>query len=146
MNQLSPAAHALLVGHHADPFNFLGPHYEGDQPVVRVFMPDATHVTVVFENGEESELPPVHESGLFAGPVARHDRRYRLRVRFDDNTVEMEDTYTASSRSSPTSTCTCSTKARICSSTTKLGAHPIVRLRGRRRIRRSMPRMRAASA
>ncbi len=93
MNQLSPAAHALLVGHHADPFNFLGPHFEGERPVVRVFMPDATHVTVVFENGEENELPRVHESGLFAGPVARHDRRYRLRVRFGDTTVEMEDTY-----------------------------------------------------
>ena len=42
--RLSPAAQAIIDGRHADPFNYLGLHTEGDEPVVRVFLPDARQV------------------------------------------------------------------------------------------------------
>ena len=41
---LSPDAHAVIDGRHADPFHYLGPHVEDDEPVVRVFLPDAAQV------------------------------------------------------------------------------------------------------
>ncbi len=93
MNELSPAAQALLGGYHADPFNYLGPHSEDDRPVVRVFLPTCTAVTVLHEAGDECELPRIHPAGLFAGPVARRDRRYRLRARFGNDVVVLEDPY-----------------------------------------------------
>jgi 1,4-alpha-glucan branching enzyme len=93
MNDLLPAVQALLGGYHADPFNYLGPHYEGDQPVVRALLPSATGVGVRYEAGDEYELPPIHPDGLFAGPVPRFDRHYRLTARFDGDTVVLEDPY-----------------------------------------------------
>jgi 1,4-alpha-glucan branching enzyme len=93
MEELSSDALAVLGGRHADPFHYLGPHFEGGRLVVRVFLPNATRVTVLHETGGETDLPRIHKDGLFAGPVARPDRRYRLRVRFGDDLVEMEDAY-----------------------------------------------------
>ena len=43
--------------------------------------------------GHVSELPRIHAAGLFAGPVEARDPHYRLRARFGDNEVEMEDAY-----------------------------------------------------
>jgi 1,4-alpha-glucan branching enzyme len=93
MEELSSDALAVLGGRHADPFHYLGPHFEGGHPVVRVLLPNATSVTVLHEAGDEVDLPRIHKGGLFAGPVARPDRRYHLRARFGDDLVEMEDAY-----------------------------------------------------
>jgi 1,4-alpha-glucan branching enzyme len=90
---LSPAAEAIVSGRHADPFNYLGPHFEDDAPVVRVFLPDAATVKVVDDAGQVSELPRIHEAGLFAGRVASGDQHYRLQARYGDREVEMEDAY-----------------------------------------------------
>ena len=90
---LSPAAEAIVSGRHADPFNYLGLHYEGDAPVVRVFLPDAATVKVIDDEGQVSELPRIHEAGLFAGRVASGDQHYRLQARYGDQEVEMEDVY-----------------------------------------------------
>jgi 1,4-alpha-glucan branching enzyme len=90
---LSPAAEAIVHGRHADPFNYLGLHFEGDAPVVRVFLPDAAAVKVVDDAGQVSELPRIHEAGLFAGRVASGDQHYRLQARYGDREVEMEDAY-----------------------------------------------------
>jgi 1,4-alpha-glucan branching enzyme len=90
---LSPAAEAIVSGRHADPFNYLGPHFENDAPVVRVFLPDAATVKVVDDAGQVSELPRIHEAGLFAGRVASGDQHYRLQARYGDREVEMEDAY-----------------------------------------------------
>ena len=46
MSSLSPEAYAVIEGRHSDPFHYLGPHVEGDVPVVRVFLPDAEGVAV----------------------------------------------------------------------------------------------------
>jgi 1,4-alpha-glucan branching enzyme len=90
---ISSAAQAIIEGHHHDPFNYLGWHHEGDEAVVRVFLPDASQVQVIDASGGISELPCIHEAGLFAGPVAAREPRYRLRARYGDNEVEMEDAY-----------------------------------------------------
>ncbi len=91
LSQLAPEARDIIAGHHADPFSYLGPHTEGDRAVVRVFLPDADRVVAVDEGGEH-ELARLDAAGLFAGPLdgAQH---YRLRARFGDNEVEMEDPY-----------------------------------------------------
>ena len=47
MTSLTPEAYAVIEGRHSDPFRYLGPHLEGDVPVVRVFLPDAEGVVVV---------------------------------------------------------------------------------------------------
>ena len=44
MTSLTPEAYAVIEGRHSDPFRYLGPHLEGDVPVVRVFLPDAEGV------------------------------------------------------------------------------------------------------
>ncbi len=89
----SPAAEAIVSGRHADPFNYLGLHFEDDAPVVRVFLPDAATVKVIDDTGRVSELPRIHEAGLFAGRVASGDQHYRLQARYGDREVEMEDVY-----------------------------------------------------
>ena len=72
---ISAAARAIVEGHHHDPFNYLGWHREGGKPVVRVFLPEASAVKVFDAAGHVSELPRIHDAGLFAGPVAARDQR-----------------------------------------------------------------------
>ncbi|MFL6928668.1 MAG: 1,4-alpha-glucan branching protein GlgB [Xanthobacteraceae bacterium] len=94
MTELSPAAFAIIGGYHANPFEYLGPHVEDDERVVRVFMPDAERVAIVDDIGHERELPLVHDAGLFAGPVDSTTlEHYRLRAKFGSNLVELEDPY-----------------------------------------------------
>jgi 1,4-alpha-glucan branching enzyme len=93
MKRLSTAALAVIGGYHSDPFQYLGPHAEGDAQVVRVFMPDAARVAIVDDVGRESELRLVHDAGLFAGPVETGTDHYRLRAQFGSDLVELEDAY-----------------------------------------------------
>jgi 1,4-alpha-glucan branching enzyme len=93
MADLDPAALAVIGGYHADPFSYLGPHVEGDRPVVRTYLPGAESVVVVNGAGHETVLPRIHESGLFAGAVPDPSRNYRLRAKFGESTVELEDAY-----------------------------------------------------
>ena len=93
MSPISASARAIIEGHHHDPFNYLGWHPEGEERVVRVFLPEASEVRVIDDTGEISILPRIHDAGLFAGPVAARDPHYRLRARFGNDEVEMEDAY-----------------------------------------------------
>src|SRR3954449_3006688 len=93
MNGLSPEAYAVIEGRHHDPFHYLGWHVENDTPVVRVFLPDAEEVKVVDEAGRESGLRRIHDAGLFAGRAPNGSQHYRVRARFGDRVVEMEDPY-----------------------------------------------------
>jgi 1,4-alpha-glucan branching enzyme len=93
MTRLSPQALAIIGGYHANPFEYLGPHVEDDEAVVRVFMPNAARVAIVDDVGRESELPLVHDAGLFAGPVDAATEHYRLRAQFGSDLVELEDAY-----------------------------------------------------
>ncbi len=91
MSDLSPIARDIVAGRHSDPFGYLGPHSENDATVVRVFLPDANRV-VAISDGHESELRRLDPAGLFAGPVV-DPKHYRLRARFGDDEVELEDPY-----------------------------------------------------
>ncbi len=91
MSRLSGAARAIISGRHPDPFHYLGPHTDGDQTVVRVFLPDAKEVTALGESREE-RLERLDPAGLFCGPLD-NPSRYRLRARFGDDVVELEDPY-----------------------------------------------------
>jgi len=93
MTDLSPEALAVIGGYHANPFEYLGPHTQDHERVVRVFMPNAARVAVVDDGGHESELPLVHDAGLFAGPAGAAGNHYRLRAQFGSDLVEMEDAY-----------------------------------------------------
>ena len=91
MSNLSNAARDILAGRHPDPFGYLGPHSEDDATVVRVFLPDANRV-VALSGAGECELPRIDPAGLFAGPVV-DPKNYRLRARFGEDEVELEDPY-----------------------------------------------------
>ncbi len=93
MTSLSAEALAIVEGRHSDPFHYLGPHLEGEEPVVRVFLPDAEEVVAIDEEGRHSELRRVHDAGLFTGHVSRSSPRYRLRARFGDRVVQFDDPY-----------------------------------------------------
>jgi 1,4-alpha-glucan branching enzyme len=85
---------ATVAGDHGDPFSFLGPHRGPEGPVVRAFLPGAKRVEVVSSSGGSlGELERAHPDGLFAGPVSKEDRSYRLRVAYPEAEVELEDPY-----------------------------------------------------
>ena len=91
MSELSVGAREIIAGRNADPFHYLGPHTEHDQTVVRVFLPDANRVFAISRNGER-ELERIDPAGLFAGPLD-DPAHYRLRARFGDREIELEDPY-----------------------------------------------------
>ena len=93
MSSLTAEAYAIIEGRHSDPFHYLGPHIEGDVPVVRVFLPDAEGVAIIDERGRSSDLRRIHDVGLFEGRLANGSCRYRMRVRYGDRQLEMEDPY-----------------------------------------------------
>src|SRR5207244_3086923 len=75
MSSLTSEAYAVIEGRHSDPFRYLGPHVEGDVPLVRVFLPDAEDVAIIDDQGHTNELHRIHDAGLFDG------RRHAMRVR-----------------------------------------------------------------
>ena len=93
MTKLSAEAYAIIEGRHSDPFHYLGLHTEGDQNVVRAFLPEASNVEAVGEHGETAPLTRIHDAGLFAGALPNGSKRYQLRARFGDNVVDLEDPY-----------------------------------------------------
>jgi 1,4-alpha-glucan branching enzyme len=93
MRSLTPEAYALIEGRHSDPFHYLGPHVENGSSVLRVFLPDAEGVAVIDEHGHESDLERIHDAGLFEGRFGNGARHYRLRARYGECEVELEDPY-----------------------------------------------------
>ena len=61
MTKLSAEAYAIIEGRHSDPFHYLGLHTEGDQNVVRAFLPEASNVEAIGEHGERAPLARIHE-------------------------------------------------------------------------------------
>src|SRR2546425_12334141 len=93
MTSLTPEAYAVIEGRHSDPFRYLGPHVENGSSVVRIFLPDAEGVALVDEQGHESDLQRIHDAGLFEGRLGTGPRHYRLRARYGQRQVEIEDPY-----------------------------------------------------
>ena len=62
--------------------------------MVRVFLPDAEDVKIIDEQGDSNRVCAAsHDAGLFAGRLSNGRSRYRVRARFGDREVEMEDPY-----------------------------------------------------
>jgi 1,4-alpha-glucan branching enzyme len=93
MKALSPEAIAVIEGRHADPFSYLGPHVDNGSAVLRVFLPDVQEVSALWDDGRSMPLDRIDAAGLFAGVRPEGASRYRLRARFRDAIVEMDDPY-----------------------------------------------------
>ena len=93
MTELTAEAYAIVEGRHSDPFHYLGPHHEHDRTVVRAFLPDASGVDAIDQQGEAAPLQRVHDAGLFVGTLRNGSGRYQLRARYGDKSVELEDPY-----------------------------------------------------
>ena len=63
------------------------------RPCVRVFLPERQRVVARRRRRRAANSPRIHDAGLFAGPVDGTRPHYRLRARFGDNEVELEDPY-----------------------------------------------------
>ena len=92
------AVNAVVTGDHPEPFDFLGPHEQGGNLVVRTFLPGAHSVKVTSATagyGDLGELSREHPEGLFAGAVAvEGSSSYRLRVEWESGEEsEIEDPY-----------------------------------------------------
>ena len=93
MSSLTQDAYAVIEGRHSDPFRYLGPHVEGNVSLVRVFLPDAEGVAIIDERGHQNELQRIHDVGLFEGRLTNGSQRYRVRARYGERQVEIEDPY-----------------------------------------------------
>jgi 1,4-alpha-glucan branching enzyme len=89
MTSLSPEARAIIELRHHDPFSYLGLH----NGTVRAFLPDAEKVEVLDSSGRGAPLRRIHEAGLFEGELPGDSRDYRLRARYGEHQVEIEDAY-----------------------------------------------------
>ncbi|WP_133646678.1 1,4-alpha-glucan branching protein GlgB [Paraburkholderia flava] len=85
---------ALVEARHPDPFSLLGPHRTDAGVVVRVLLPNASHVAVVARADGKllGNLSQIHPAGLFAGPIT-DDVPYRLKIDWHGTSQEIEDTY-----------------------------------------------------
>jgi 1,4-alpha-glucan branching enzyme len=92
-DSLPPEAYAIVEGRYHDPFQYLGPHSENGICVVRVFLPNASDVAVILDDGHIAPLARLHAAGLFAGPVPDGMSHYRLRAVYDGKIAELEDAY-----------------------------------------------------
>ncbi|MDF3075524.1 MAG: 1,4-alpha-glucan branching enzyme [Alphaproteobacteria bacterium] len=92
MTMLSPLAWAVIEGRAGDPFAYLGLHREDGRNVVRAFLPEARKVSVL-QDDRATELPRIHDAGLFAGPVPSSNADYRLRAEYDGGIAEFHDAY-----------------------------------------------------
>ena len=94
MYDVTPEALAIVGGYHADPFRYLGSHFEHGTHVVRAFLPGARAVHVRFKDDQEAQLRRIHDAGLFVGPVPSGARDYLLRARWHGpDFIELEDPY-----------------------------------------------------
>jgi 1,4-alpha-glucan branching enzyme len=50
-------------------------------------------VAVIDEQGHESDLRRIHDAGLFEGRLRNGSQHYRLRARYGERQVEIEDPY-----------------------------------------------------
>ncbi len=93
------AVNAVVTGDHPEPFDFLGPHEQGGDTVVRTFLPGAHSVRVTSgpdgRGADLGELSAEHPEGLFTGAVAvEGSSSYTLRVEWESGEEsEVEDPY-----------------------------------------------------
>ena len=88
---------ALVSGNYDDIHAVLGLQAEKGKLLVRCFLPGALSVEVIDSKTGKSvaSLDSLHDDGLFAGPVGSRKKPfdYRLRVKYPDITVDLNDPY-----------------------------------------------------
>jgi 1,4-alpha-glucan branching enzyme len=85
------AIHAIVHGHHHDPFSYLGMHQTADGLAVRVFLPRARDVTLIdLEGSAIAPFERIDPEGLFVARL-KDVRPFPYRLRIDD--AEIEDPY-----------------------------------------------------
>ena len=88
---------ALATARHGDPFAVLGMHEHRGALWVRTVQPGASAVEVIDAASGRAltSLAQVHAAGVFAGRIPRRRQRfaYRLRIKRDAATSEIEDPY-----------------------------------------------------
>jgi 1,4-alpha-glucan branching enzyme len=93
MTELTSEAYAIVEGRHGDPFHYLGPQQVDGGTIVRAFLPEAVSVDAVDPQGQASTLTRLHDAGLFEGKLPSGGSSYKLRARYGDNVVMLEDAY-----------------------------------------------------
>ena len=93
MTSLTPEALAVIEGRHADPFCYLGPHFENGAPIVRAFLPDALSVSVIGSRAGNAHLIASIVQACLSGRGQISRRSYQLRVRYAETVVELQDPY-----------------------------------------------------
>ena len=87
----------LIAGHYADPFSLLGMHKVAAGLEVRALLPDAREVWVIDaqSNRKVANLHCRDERGFFVGllPRRKNPFHYQLQVKWENDTVIMEDPY-----------------------------------------------------
>ena len=86
---------AVVAGRAVDPFALLGRHGGAGQVTVTTFVPDAKGIAVIDRAGQVmADLACLHDAGFFHGaPAAAIPADYRLRVRWSDSVLDIEDPY-----------------------------------------------------
>ena len=89
------AIHAIVHGHHHDPFSYLGMHQTADGLAVRAFLPHARDVAIIDAQGRSiAEFERIDPEGLFVAHLKGAEPfPYRLRVSLRENVEEIEDPY-----------------------------------------------------
>jgi 1,4-alpha-glucan branching enzyme len=76
-----------------DPFSFLGPHAQGEETLVRVWLPGANEVDLLASDGSPlGRMRCSDPDGLFELELPQA-QRYRLRIHWPDGVQESEDPY-----------------------------------------------------
>ena len=86
---------SLIHARHHDPFSILGLHNENGVPIIRVFRPDATQVSVLLPEGA-APMSRVHAGGLFEWTEKKTTTPtapWRLRIQEGGQTFELVDPY-----------------------------------------------------
>jgi 1,4-alpha-glucan branching enzyme len=81
------AIHAIVRGHHHDPFSYLGMHQVADGVVVRAFLPHARDVTLIDLQGTPvAAFERVDPAGLFVAQL-NGTKPFPYRLRVDDTEI-----------------------------------------------------------
>jgi 1,4-alpha-glucan branching enzyme len=88
---------AIIYGYHGDPFSVLGPHAVENDLVIRVFLPRAREVQVLWpDNSLSQPLVCIHEAGFYELLVSNSqlptDYRFQV-ITHENQTGIMEDPY-----------------------------------------------------
>ena len=89
--------HRIVTGICADPFGFLGAHSDGDDVIIRAFMPHASSVEIFKRRGRKvmAVMDRIHENGLFEVRLRQKDlpAGYQFGVHYNEYFIRQEDPY-----------------------------------------------------